>query len=133
MDIFEKETEEKNNKKIFKEAFERNLKIVRLVLPIVFSLIGALLLILGVVLLLTVDKIAGIVLLSIGGLYVLVAIILILVLSNINSDKAYERYQKRVSSGRPIYNTNDMSLRLLMLEKKVSALEEEIESLRKNR
>ena len=133
MDFFEEKEKEKKDKELFKATFERNVGICKLVIPIVFSGIGCILIIVGLILFLVVDSLPGIILMPMGGLYIGIAILVLFILSKVNSDKAYERYQRRVKAGKPIYNTNEMSLRILMLENKVKELEEGIESLRKNR
>ena len=133
MDLFEEKEKEKKDKELFISTFERNLRIAKLVLPIVFSGIGCLLLVVGIILFFVVDSLPGIILMPMGGLYIFIAILVLFILSKVNPEKAYERYQRRVKAGKPIYNTNEMSLRILMLEKRVKELEEEIESLRKNR
>ena len=70
---------------------------------------------------------------GLGGTYIFLALLIFFILSKVNIDKAYDRYQRRVKLGKPIYNTYEMSLRIVMLEKKVKELEEEIDSLRRNR
>ncbi len=133
MDFFEEKERENKEKELYKATFERNVGITRLVLPLVFGGIGLLLLVLGVILFFNVDNLPGYILMGLGGTYIFLALLIFFILSKVNIDKAYDRYQRRVKLGKPIYNTYEMSLRIVMLEKKVKELEEEIDSLRKNR
>lgn len=133
MDFFEEKERENKEKELYKATFERNVGITRLVLPLVFGGIGLLLLVLGVILFFNVDNLPGYILMGLGGTYIFLALLIFFILSKVNIDKAYDRYQRRVKLGKPIYNTYEMSLRIVMLEKKVKELEEEIDSLRRNR
>ena len=134
MDIFEEKEKEKKNKEIFIETSKKNVKIVRLILTIVYSVVGIGMLTGGLVLLFAVGQLeAGIVLSSIGGVFLLTVLILQVVLRNINYDNKYERYKKRIENGSPIYSTYDMSLRIVALEKRVKELEDEVDSLRRNK
>ena len=133
MDFFEEKERDNKEKELYKATFERNVGITRLVLPLVFGGIGLLLLVLGVILFFNVDNLPGYILMGLGGTYIFLALLIFFILSKVNIDKAYDRYQRRVKLGKPIYNTYEMSLRIVMLEKKVKELEEEIDSLRRNR
>lgn len=133
MDLFEEKDREKEEKKIFTSRYEKNMKILRIVMVSVFGVLGFVFLLLGAIFITFVEQTAAITFFILGGIYAIVAIIMFIVTQNIDADKAYERYKNRVKDGKQIYTTYEMSMRIILLEKRVKELEEEIESIKKNR
>ena len=132
MDAFE-ELEKQNDLKKTKEEHKKILLRINKILTIVFGSIGLVFLITGIVLLFTVKELdAYLAPLIIGGVYLILAIVLNIVFRNINIDKVYDKIIKRAENGKIMTNTNEMSVRIVMLESRVKRLEEEIESLKKN-
>jgi len=131
MDYFEEKEKEKREKAFFVEKHKKSMKIVRIILSSIFGGLGVLFLITGVIgLFLISEKTFGIVFISIGSLYLIMGIVFFIVFGNIDSNKVYERYNKRIKAGKFIYNTNELSMRVLLLEKRVEELEEKINSLK---
>ena len=132
MDAFEELEKQKGLKKT-KEEHKKILLRINKILTIVFGSIGLVFLITGIVLLFTVKELdAYLAPLIIGGVYLILAIVLNIVFRNINIDKVYDKIIKRAENGKIMTNTNEMSVRIVMLESRVKRLEEEIESLKKN-
>lgn len=132
MDAFEELEKQKDLKKT-KEEHKKILLRINKILTIVFGSIGLVFLITGIVLLFTVKELdAYLAPLIIGGVYLILAIVLNIVFRNINIDKVYDKIIKRAENGKIMTNTNEMSVRIVMLESRVKRLEEEIESLKKN-
>ena len=132
MDAFE-ELEKQNDLKKTKEQHKKILSRINKILTIVFGSIGLIFLITGIVLLFTVKELdAYLAPLIIGGVYLILAVVLNIVFRNINIDKVYDKIIKRAENGKIMTNTNEMSVRIVMLESRVKRLEEEIESLKKN-
>ena len=132
MDAFE-ELEKQNDLKKTKEQHKKILSRINKILTIVFGSIGLVFLITGIVLLFTVKELdAYLAPLIIGGVYLILAVVLNIVFRNINVDKVYDKIIKRAENGKIMTNTNEMSVRIVMLESRVKRLEEEIESLKKN-
>ena len=132
MDAFEELEKQKDLKKT-KEEHKKILSRINKILTIVFGSIGLVFLITGIVLLFTVKELdAYLAPLIIGGVYLILAIVLNIVFRNINIDKVYDKIIKRAENGKIMTNTNEMSVRIVMLESRVKRLEEEIESLKKN-
>ncbi len=132
MDAFE-ELEKQNDLKKTKEQHKKILSRINKILTIVFGSIGLVFLITGIVLLFTVKELdAYLAPLIIGGVYLILAVVLNIVFRNINIDKVYDKIIKRAENGKIMTNTNEMSVRIVMLESRVKRLEEEIESLKKN-
>ena len=132
MDAFE-ELEKQNDLKKTKEQHKKILSRINKILTIVFGSIGLVFLITGIVLLFTVKELdAYLAPLIIGGVYLILAVVLNIVFRNINIDKVYDKIIKRAENGKMMTNTNEMSVRIVMLESRVKRLEEEIESLKKN-
>ena len=132
MDAFE-ELEKQNDLKKTKEEHKKILSRINKILTIVFGSIGLVFLITGIVLLFTVKELdAYLAPLIIGGVYLILAVVLNIVFRNINIDKVYDKIIKRAENGKIMTNTNEMSVRIVMLESRVKRLEEEIESLKKN-
>ena len=132
MDAFE-ELEKQNDLKKTKEEHKKILSRINKILTIVFGSIGLVFLITGIVLIFTVKELdAYLAPLIIGGVYLILAVVLNIVFRNINIDKVYDKIIKRAENGKIMTNTNEMSVRIVMLESRVKRLEEEIESLKKN-
>ena len=132
MDIFEEKEKEKKEKKVFEENFSRQLKIFRISFCTSFLAVGAVLLIMGIIML-NIEQLASYVLIPLGGFFVLIAIIANAITMAIKPDKVYEKYKNDFKESKPIMNTSQISLRILMLETKVKELEEEVERLKENR
>ena len=132
MDLFEKQEQEIEEKKFFINRYKRVLNLLRIILSSVFCGLGIVFVTIGIIGMLYIDKLL-VIILGIGGLFLILSLMFFIIFGKISAEKAYERYKKRVNSGKMIYSTNEMSLRIIMLENRVKSLEEEIESLRKNK
>ena len=134
MDFFEEEAQDKEEKTIFIERYNKQTKLIKSVMCTIFGCLGVFFLVAGIVVLFAGGGLAVYLpFLIIGGVYVIVTIILFLTLGHLNAEKAYERYKSRINNHKMIYNTSESSMRIIMLENRVKRLEEEIESLKKNR
>ena len=132
MDAFE-EAENKKHLDKTKEEYKKRLLKINRIITIIFGSLGLIFLIVGITLLFITQLLeAYLALLIVGGVYLLVAIVLNIVLRNIDVDKIFDKYQSRIQNYKTINNTGEMSVRVLMLESRVKKLEEEIESLKKN-
>ena len=130
MDYFD-EIDKKEEKENFKKAYNKNQKILRIVMSSVFSGLGVLFLLLSI-LMFFVEIIAFYVFIGIGSLYLIIGIVFFLTLGKGDADKAYEKMKKRIDAGKPIYSTYEMSRRIISLESRVKELEEELESIKRN-
>ena len=135
MDFFEEKTKERKEKDKFIFYYKKSILISRKVLSIVFSSLGATFIAVGLILMFTLDYMleAFLPFIVIGPIFIIAAIILFFALGHINYDAAYERYKKRTKNGIISYNTQEMNLRIIMLEKRVNELEEEIDILKGNK
>jgi len=132
MDLFEEQEQKKSIQKT-KEEYKKRSKRVLLILILIFGILGALFLALGLAFMLTLNIFElYLCFLILGAVYLLVALILAIVLKCVSFDNLFDNYVNRAKNGRMIYSTFEMSTRILMLEEKVRKLEEEVESLRKN-
>ena len=132
MDLFEEQEQKKSIQKT-KEEYKKRSKRVLLILILIFGILGALFLVLGLAFMLTLNIFElYLCFLILGAVYLLVALILAIVLKCVSFDNLFDNYVNRAKNGRMIYSTFEMSTRILMLEEKVRKLEEEVESLRKN-
>lgn len=132
MDLFEEHEQKKSIQKT-KEEYKKRSKRVLLILILIFGILGALFLALGLAFMLTLNIFElYLCFLILGATYLLVVLILAIVLKCVNFDNLFDNYVNRAKNGRMIYSTFEMSTRILMLEEKVRKLEEEVESLRKN-
>ncbi|MBR6072635.1 MAG: hypothetical protein IKP77_07400 [Acholeplasmatales bacterium] len=132
MDLFEKQEQEIEEKKFFITRYKRILSLLRIILSSVFGGLGIVFITIGIIGMLYIDKLL-VIFLGIGGLFLILSLMFFIIFGKISAEKAYERYKIRINSGKMIYSTNEMSLRIIMLENRVKSLEEEIEILRKNR
>ncbi len=132
MDLFEEQEQKKSIQKT-KEEYKKRSKRVLLILILIFGILGALFLALGLAFMLTLNIFElYLCFLILGAVYLLVALILAIVLKCVSFDNLFDNYVNRAKNGRMIYSTFEMSTRILMLEEKVRKLEEEVDSLRKN-
>jgi len=132
MDLFEEQEQKKSIQKT-KEEYKKRSKRVLLILILIFGILGALFLALGLAFMLTLNIFElYLCFLILGAVYLLVSLILAIVLKCVSFDNLFDNYVNRAKNGRMIYSTFEMSTRILMLEEKVRKLEEEVESLRKN-
>ena len=132
MDLFEEQEQKKSIQKT-KEEYKKRSKRVLLILILIFGILGALFLVLGLAFMLTLNIFElYLCFLILGAVYLLVALILAIVLKCVSFDNLFDNYVNRAKNGRMIYSTFEMSTRILMLEEKVRKLEEEVDSLRKN-
>lgn len=127
------ELDKKEEKEKFKKNYNKNQKILRIVMSSVFSGLGILFLLLSIVMFF-IEMTATVfyVFLGIGSLYLILGIIFFLTLGKGDADKAYKRIEDRISNGKLVYSTYEMSHRIIMLETKVKKLEEELESIKRN-
>ena len=133
MDYFE-EQEAKRKAQKTKEQYKKGVLKVLNILSLVFGILGIVFLVVGFVFLFGYNIFElYLPFLILGGVYLLVVLILNIILRSVNYDGLFDRYQNRVGSGKMIYTTSEMSARILMLEERVKNLEEEVESLKKNR
>ena len=132
MDLFEEQEQKKSIQKT-KEEYKKRSKRVLLILMLIFGILGAVFLALGLALMLTLNIFElYLSFLILGAVYLLVVLLLAIVLKCVSFDNLFDNYVNRAKNGRMIYSTFEMSTRILMLEEKVRKLEEEVESLRKN-
>ena len=132
MDYFEEE-EQKRKLDKNKELYKKQVKRVLIILTSIFTGLGILFSSLGIVFIFVMEHLIFLPFVIMGGGFLLVCIILNIVARSVNYDKLYDRYVDRANNGKMIYNTHEMSIRIIMLESRVKELEEEIESLKKNR
>ncbi len=132
MDYFEEKEKEKKEKQVFEEGFKRQLKIFRIAFCTSFFLVGAIFLIVGLVML-NVERQVSYILIPMGVFFLIVATLACIITLSVKPDFFYERYKKSYKEARPIMNTSQYSMRILMLEAKVKELEKEIENLKSNR
>ena len=130
MDYFD-ELDKKEEKEKFKKNYNKNQKILRIVMSSVFSGLGILFLLLSIAMFFT-EMTVFYVFIGIGSLYLILGIIFFLTLGKGDADKAYKRIEDRISNGKLVYSTYEMSHRIIMLETKVKKLEEELESIKRN-
>ena len=130
MDYFD-EIDKKEEKENFKKAYNKNQKILRIVMSSVFSGLGILFLLLSIAMFF-IEMTVFYVFIGIGSLYLILGIIFFLTLGKGDADKAYKRIEDRISNGKLVYSTYEMSHRIIMLETKVKKLEEELESIKRN-
>ena len=130
MDYFD-EIDKKEEKENFKKAYNKNQKILRIVMSSVFSGLGVLFLLLSIAMFF-IEMTAFYVFIGIGSLYLIIGIVFFLTLGKGDADKAYKRIEDRISNGKLVYSTYEMSHRIIMLETKVKKLEEELESIKRN-
>ena len=130
MDYFD-ELDKKEEKEKFKKNYNKNQKILRIVMSSVFSGLGILFLLLSIAMFFT-EMTVFYVFIGIGSLYLILGIIFFLTLGKGDADKAYKRIEERISNGKLVYSTYEMSHRIIMLETKVKKLEEELESIKRN-
>ena len=133
MDFFEEfDNKEKNDKekKDYIERFEKNKKIIRIAFTTVFLFLSILFLALGLTLQFLVPVILYI-FLPLSGFYLLISIFAFVLINKLSAENSYNRFKNRIKNGRIAYNTPEMSLRIVYLENRVKALEEEMEELRR--
>ncbi len=132
MDLFE-ELENKKRIEKTKENYKRSLSKANFIITIVFGSLGTIFLITGIILIFTVKLLeAYLAPIIVGGVFLIITIILNIIFRSINIDEIYDKYQSRINDGKMIYNTTEMSARIIMLESRVKSLEEELESIKKN-
>ena len=132
MDYFDEIEKDKEEKERFIKVFNRNKKVLQLTVGVLFIILGMLFLGLGIGLY-SLEPIVFYVFIGIGPLFLILGIIFYIVFYKLDANKAYKKMKDRINSGKTIYNTYEMSNRIIMLENRVKNLEEEIESIRKNR
>ena len=125
------ELDKKEEKEKFKKNYNKNQKILRIVMSSIFSGLGILFLLLSIAMFF-IEMTVFYVFLGIGSLYLILGIIFFLTLGKGDADKAYKRIEDRISNGKLVYSTYEMSHRIIMLETKVKKLEEELESIKRN-
>ena len=130
MDYFDEIEKNKEEKERFIKVFNRNKKVLQLTLGLVFIILGFLFIGLGIGMYF-IEPIVFYVFIGIGPLFLILGIIFYIVFYKLDANKAYKKMQDRIKSGKTIYNTYEMSQRIIMLENRVKNLEEELESLRK--
>ncbi len=147
MEFFDNEYElnsdnEARNKQIYEENWTKIYKTMRMVILIVFSTIGFIFLLVGLILLLisqdfvSDEFLSGAILLGIGLLFLILGLVSFLV---IPKKANYERFKKRIFSANYIINFRDLAIivqilskEVLELEEKNNELEERIKKLEKN-
>ena len=92
MDYFD-ELDKKEEKEKFKKNYNKNQKILRIVMSSVFSGLGVLFLLLSI-LMFFFEIIAFYVFIGIGSLYLIIGIVFFLTLGKGDADKAYEKMKK---------------------------------------
>lgn len=134
MDLFEEE-ERKRKLDKNKEQYKKTTKKILNLMTILFGGFGFAFLSAGIVFIFTFNTRDLIFLpfVIVGGVFLIVCLILNIVFRSLNFDKLYDRYIDRANSGKMIYSTHEMSVRIIMLENRVKELEDEIASLKKNR
>ena len=125
------ELDKKEEKEKFKKNYNKNQKILRIVMSSIFSGLGILFLLLSIAMFF-IEMTVFYVFIGIGSLYLILGIIFFLTLGKGDADKAYKRIEDRISNGKLVYSTYEMSHRIIMLETKVKKLEEELESIKRN-
>ena len=129
MDIFA-DLDKRKDKEEYIKNFNRNITLCRKLLLCIFSSIGLVLVITGIVLA-YIDTLFLIIFMPIGLFLILLGLIFFFSFKLLNGEKAYERYQKRIKDGKMPLNFYDMNHRIIALEREVERLKEEVESLRK--
>ena len=141
MEFFEVKTNEveERAKQKFMEAYQKQLKLSRILLTSIFGGMGFLFLILGAIMLISEqDSESSIVFMSIGGMFLGFAVLSFIILLFAKPEKAYER-MKRLQNKYGIMNLYTLSSttvvqeeRINELEARIEELEAEVERLRRN-
>lgn len=129
MDIFA-DLDKRKDKEEYINNFNKSIKFCRKLLLCIFSSIGLVLVITGIILA-YIDTLFLIIFMPIGLFLILLGLIFFFSFKLLNGEKAYERYQKRIKDGKMPLNFYDMNHRIIALEREVERLKEEVESLRK--
>ncbi len=129
MDIFA-DLDKRKDKEEYIKNFNRNITLCRKLLLCIFSSIGLVFVITGIILA-YIDTLFLIIFMPIGLFLILLGLIFFFSFKLLNGEKAYERYQKRIKDGKMPLNFYDMNHRIIALEREVERLKEEVESLRK--
>lgn len=126
---YEKNTREEKEKKLYEQTSEKQAKIAKNIITIVFCSLGGLYLVIGLVALLAIEdeesNIVGYVFGGLGILFLFLGILLHFVLPKKGN---YERF-KRQSSTFGYVNNYDLAARVEMLREQNRALEDRVESL----
>lgn len=134
MDYFEveeKKEKEALEEKKYQELYAKQAKISKTVMLAVFTPIGLVFILLGIIFMLTLEKedgiIGGIVFLLLGGFFLIFGLLFYLLIPKKGN---YARYKKNIQRFGGL-NTYSMLIRIGMLEENVKALEEECEELKR--
>ena len=127
MDFYEEHSKDQLEKEAYEKTYQKQMKLIKLILTIVFTIIGITFVVLGICMILFPmgdpdAVIVGYVFTPFGALFIIVVILISILIKPNNVKGAYDRYKKRVNKY-GYTNVYDLNIKIQLLENRIEELE----------